>query len=133
MALRRRWFSVSSSFMRLTWLDLSPPYSWRQRSHVTSVTPIERTASATGVPCATSTSTWRSLDTISSGLCLFLDMGSVLLRLSRAIPQGGPLQWGRIRQVDRGRLFEALRTLRALYPAEARILAGAEPAPTQAA
>ena len=36
-------------------------------------------------------------------------------------------------QVDRGRLFEALRTLRALYPAEARILAGAEPAPTQAA
>src|SRR4051795_11502999 len=96
MALRRRWFSVSSSFMRLTWLDLSPPYSWRQRSYVTSVTPIERTASATGVPCATSTSTWRSLDTISSGVCLFLDMGSVLLRLSRAIPQGGPLQWGRI-------------------------------------
>src|SRR5919199_2621162 len=66
------------------------------RSQLTSVTPIERTASATGVPCATSTSTWRSLDTISSGLCLFLDMGSVLLRLSRAIPQGGPLQWGRI-------------------------------------
>src|SRR4051812_9167815 len=97
MALRRRWFSVSSSFMRLTWLDLSPPYSWRQRSYVTSVTPIERTASATGVPCATSTSTWRSLDTISSGLCLFLDMGSVLLRLSRAIPQGGPLQGGRIK------------------------------------
>ena len=57
------------------------------RSQLTSVTPIERTASATGVPCATSTSTWRSLDTISSGLCLFLDMGSVLLRLSRAIPQ----------------------------------------------
>src|SRR3954467_7224862 len=96
MALRRRWFSVSSSFMRLTWLDLSPPYSWRQRSYVTSVTPIERTASATGVPCATSTSTWRSLDTISWGVCLFLDMGSVLLRLSRAIPQGGPLQWERI-------------------------------------
>src|SRR4051812_36113098 len=68
----------------------------------TSVTPIERTASATGVPCATSTSTWRSLDTISSGLCLFLDMGSVLLRLSRAIPQGGPLQWGRISQVGPG-------------------------------
>src|SRR5689334_6504645 len=66
------------------------------RSQLTSVTPIERTASATGVPCATSTSTWRSLDTISSGLCLFLDMGSVLLRLSRAIPQSGPLQWGRI-------------------------------------
>src|SRR5918998_786165 len=41
----------------------------------TSVTPIERTASATGVPWAISTSTWRSLATISSGLCLFLDMG----------------------------------------------------------
>src|SRR4051794_4390589 len=26
IALRRRWFSVSSSFMRLTWSDLSPPY-----------------------------------------------------------------------------------------------------------
>src|ERR671912_2193980 len=65
-------------------------------SEPTSVTPIERTASATGVPCATRTSTWRSLETISSGLCLFLDMGSVLLQLSRAIPQGGPLQWGRI-------------------------------------
>jgi flagellar biosynthesis repressor protein FlbT len=36
-------------------------------------------------------------------------------------------------QVDRGRLFEALRTLRSLYPAEARILAGTEPAPIQAA
>src|SRR5918912_2630403 len=45
------------------------------RSQLTSVTPIERTASATGVPCATSTSTWRSLAIISSGLCLFLDMG----------------------------------------------------------
>ena len=27
MALRRRWFSVSSSFMRLIWSDFSPPYS----------------------------------------------------------------------------------------------------------
>src|ERR671917_710120 len=62
----------------------------------TSVTPMERTASATGVPWAISTSTWRSLATISSGLCLFLDRGPVLLRLSRAIPQGGPLQGGRI-------------------------------------
>src|SRR5215213_3988984 len=34
-----------------------------------------RIASATGVPCATRTSTWRSFATISSGLCLFLDMG----------------------------------------------------------
>src|ERR671916_58894 len=65
----------------------------------TSVTPIERTASATGVPWAISTSTWRSLATISSGLCLFLNMGPVLLRLSRAIPQGGPLQGGRISEL----------------------------------
>ncbi len=41
---------------------------------LTSVTPIERIASATGRPCAVSTSTCRSLATISSGLCLFLDI-----------------------------------------------------------
>src|SRR5918997_3317268 len=41
---------------------------------LTSVTPIERIASATLRPCETSTSTWRSLATISSGLCLFLTM-----------------------------------------------------------
>src|SRR5215211_3275973 len=46
----------------------------------TSVTPIARIASATGVPCATSTSTWRSLETISSGVCRFLRM-VILLRL----------------------------------------------------
>src|SRR5215208_5242733 len=39
-----------------------------------------RIASATGVPGATSTSTWRSLATISSGLCLFLRI-VILLRL----------------------------------------------------
>src|SRR5215212_3892165 len=43
-------------------------------SQPTSVTPIERIASATLRPCQTSTSTWRSLATISSGLCLFLTM-----------------------------------------------------------
>src|ERR671917_462798 len=37
-----------------------------------SVTPIARTASATGRPCAVSTSTCRSLATISSAVCLFL-------------------------------------------------------------
>src|SRR5215204_5001118 len=46
----------------------------------TSVTPIVRIASATGVPCATSTSTWRSLETISSGVCLFFRI-VILLRL----------------------------------------------------
>src|SRR3954467_13066356 len=33
---------------------------------------MARIASATGVPCATRTSTWRSLEMISSGVCLFL-------------------------------------------------------------
>jgi hypothetical protein len=51
---------------------------------VTSLTPIARIASATACPGATSTSTWRSLATISSGLWCFLAI-SVLLRL-KAIP-----------------------------------------------
>src|SRR3954471_22698327 len=61
----------------------------------TSVTPIARIASATGVPCATRTSTWRSFAAISSGGCLFFPI-VILLRLSRAILQDGPLQRGRI-------------------------------------
>src|SRR5215207_4350094 len=60
----------------------------------TSVTPIERIASATGVPCATRTSTWRSLEMISSGVCLFWRI--VILLGSKAILQDGPLQRGRI-------------------------------------
>ena len=40
----------------------------------TSLTPMERIASASDVPWAATTSTWRSLATISSGLCLFLTM-----------------------------------------------------------
>src|SRR3954464_6129506 len=60
-----------------------------------------RIASATGVPWATRTSTWRSLATISSGLCLFLDMDPSSFG-SEAILQGGPLQRGRIkRRVER--------------------------------
>src|SRR5215204_3540687 len=47
----------------------------------TSVTPIARIASATAVPCATSTSTWRNLATISSGVCRFLRV-VILLRLA---------------------------------------------------
>src|SRR3954470_6005970 len=54
-----------------------------------------RIASATGVPWATRTSTWRSLARISSGLCLFLDMDPSSFG-SEAILQGGPLQRGRI-------------------------------------
>src|SRR5918993_1363795 len=49
-------------------------------AELTSVTPIDRSASATVRPCAVSTSTCRSFATISSWL--------------RAIPQGGPLLRG---------------------------------------
>ena len=77
-ALRSRWFSSSSSFMRRIWSDFRPPYSCRQRWYVTSVTPMDLTASATDVPCAVITSTCRSFATISSGLCLFLGIRSVL-------------------------------------------------------
>src|SRR5215204_6430610 len=60
---------------------------------LTSVTPIARTASATGRPCAVSTSTCRSLATISSAVCRFL---AILASSSwrKAIPQGGPLLRG---------------------------------------
>src|SRR5215207_9058314 len=60
---------------------------------LTSVTPIARTASATGRPCAVSTSTCRSLATISSAVCRFL---AILASSSwrEAIPQGGPLLRG---------------------------------------
>src|SRR3954449_8504804 len=72
------------------------------RSQLTSVTPMERIASATGVPCATSTSTWRSLETISSGVCRFLRI--VILRLAlvshtagrttaRGADHGPPCAW----------------------------------------
>src|ERR671915_6253 len=56
---------------------------------------MERIASATDVPCEVSTSTWRSLATICSGVCLLLAI-SVLLPGSKAIPKARPLQWGRI-------------------------------------
>src|SRR5215213_8403442 len=56
----------------------------------TCVTPIERIASATLRPCETNTSTCRNWATISSGLCLFLDIDPSSKWL-RAIPQGGPL------------------------------------------
>ena len=62
-------------------------------AELTSVTPIERIASATVRPCAVSPSTCRSLATISSGLCLFLDIG-LSSTWPKAIPQGGPLLRG---------------------------------------
>src|SRR3954453_23669228 len=42
---------------------------------------MARIASATGVPCATRTSTWRSLEMISSGVCRFVRI-VILLRLA---------------------------------------------------
>jgi len=65
-------------------------------AELTSVTPIERIASATVRPCAVSTSTCRSLATISSGLCRFLNIDPSSKWLG-AIPQGGPLQRGQAR------------------------------------
>src|SRR3954451_12762678 len=73
--LRSRW-PITQGRMRAHAVVMPPP---ALDDDPTLVTPIECTASATGVPCATSTSTWRSLAIISSGLGLFLDMGSVLL------------------------------------------------------
>ena len=62
-------------------------------AELTSATPIALTASATGRPCAVSTSTCRSLLTISSAVCRFL---AILASSSwrEAIPQGGPLLRG---------------------------------------
>jgi hypothetical protein len=59
-------------------------------AELTSVTPIDRIASATVRPCAVSTSTCRSFATISSAVCRFLDIDPSSSWL-RAIPQGGPL------------------------------------------
>lgn len=58
-------------FSRFIWSD-SGHHTHDASGNMSSVTPIDRTASSTGVPCAVSTSTWRSLATISVGLCIFL-------------------------------------------------------------
>jgi hypothetical protein len=59
-----------------------------------SVTPIERIASATGVPCPVITSTWRSLATISSGVCLFLRGIGWSSSSAKAETWDGPLHGG---------------------------------------
>jgi len=59
----------------------------------TSVTPMERIASATDRPCAVSTSTCRSFATISSAVGRFLDIDPSST-WPKAIPQGGPLLRG---------------------------------------
>src|SRR5215207_8627564 len=60
---------------------------------ITSVTPMERIASATDRRCAVSTSTCRSLATISSAVCRFLDIDPSST-WHEAIPQEGPLLRG---------------------------------------
>jgi hypothetical protein len=47
---------------------------------LTSVTPIDRIASATDWPCPLNTSTCRSFATISSALCLFLGIHQSSIR-----------------------------------------------------
>src|SRR5918993_2943128 len=71
-------------------------------AELTSVTPIERIASATVRPCAVSTSPCRSFATISSGLCRFLDIDPSS-SWHEAIPQGGPLLRGQT-TCDAGRI-----------------------------
>jgi len=61
----------------------------------TSVTPIWRTASATGILCELRTSICRSLTMISSGVCFFLGMIQSSL-MAKDLLQVGPLQGGRI-------------------------------------
>src|SRR5918995_6460267 len=62
-------------------------------AELTSVTPIDRIASATGRPCAVRTSTCRSFATISSAVCRFLNIDPSS-SWPKAIPQGGPLLRG---------------------------------------
>jgi hypothetical protein len=45
---------------------------------VNCVTPTERTASPTDLPCESKTSTWRNFATISSGFVLLLGHSNVL-------------------------------------------------------
>ena len=59
------------------------------------MTPMERTASATAMPCAASTSTRRSLATISSGVCAFFLPIDEPSSASASHITGGPLLGGR--------------------------------------
>jgi hypothetical protein len=61
------------------------------RQRLTSVTPIDRIASAIGAPCDVRTSTCRNFATTSSGLCFF---AMVVLLDGNAILRVGPLHWG---------------------------------------
>ena len=65
-------------------------------AYVCSVTPIDRAASATALPCAASTSTWRSLATISSGVCAFFRPIRAPPFASAGHITGGPLLGGQV-------------------------------------
>ena len=70
----------------------------------------------------------RSFATISSGLCLFL--GIVVLLGSKAIPQGGPLQWGRIIVSKRAELFGTIELASEIDALKAQLAAlGSAPRP----
>src|SRR3954447_21568992 len=80
---------------------------------------MARIASATGVPCATRTSTWRSLEMISSGVCLFLPI--VILLWLRSHTSGwttptGADHWDSISdESDKAVLWVAQSVFLALY------------------
>jgi hypothetical protein len=68
------------------------------------VTPIERTASPTDLPCESKTSTWRSFATISSALCFFWGIPTSSLghgpingfrfdEMRDSISGGGRIEW----------------------------------------
>src|SRR3954468_15365824 len=67
---------------------------------------MARIASATGVPCATRTSTWRSLEMISSGVCLFLPI--VILLWLRSHTSGWTTPTGRSVERSAGFFHEAV-------------------------
>jgi hypothetical protein len=90
---------------------------------LTCVTPIERIASATGRPCAVSTSTCRSLATISSGLCLFLDIDP------SSFGSREPYLW---EDLDLGDGDGTLRRIHHVLSVAVRDKAGREASPTTA-
>ena len=93
-ARRKRSFSFCNRFNSLSWSVPIPPYCLRHRQYVCSLILTARIASARLLPCPTSTSPWRNLLTISSGLCRFV----LIFSPPVSIIKGGPIQGGRIRR-----------------------------------
>ena len=75
---------------------------------------MERAASATALPCAVSTSTWRGLATISSGVCvLFLPIDEPPSASASHIT-GGPLLGGQVSPLRTGAHDAERRGMRAV-------------------